>query len=160
LKNIVFVRHAKSSWTNLAPTDFERPLDTRGFHDAPIMAKRLETIGIKPQKLITSSAIRATTTADYFASVFNLKKEETKSLYHAPPETYLDVLSTLEEEIMSVIIFGHNPGITEICHLLGQTSTDNIPTCGIMISEYSGDWEKITWQKMHLKTLLFPKDGQ
>lgn len=140
------------------PSDFERPLDKRGMRDAPIMAARLKDLGVRPQRLITSSAVRATTTADAFVHTFNVVKEEIDKLYHAPPETYLDVLSGLEETVSVVLIFGHNPGMTEICHLLGQKNVDNIPTCGMMVTEYHGTWQDIDWNKIQFQNMLFPKD--
>ena len=61
MKTLVIVRHAKSSWESAALSDFDRPLNKRGQHDAPIMAKRIMEKGIRPDLLVSSPAMRAIT---------------------------------------------------------------------------------------------------
>jgi phosphohistidine phosphatase len=66
VKKVIFVRHAKSSWNDFRLTDFDRPLDKRGLHDAPKMAKLLKSEGIRPDTIYTSDANRARSTAKVF----------------------------------------------------------------------------------------------
>jgi phosphohistidine phosphatase len=66
-KRIVLIRHAKSSWANPLQSDFERPLNDRGQQDAPMMGKRLKDAGIVPDKIISSTAKRASQTAKHIA---------------------------------------------------------------------------------------------
>lgn len=54
-------------------TDFDRPLDQRGLRDAPNMAKLLKAEGLKPDIIYTSDANRAQTTANFFASEFDME---------------------------------------------------------------------------------------
>ena len=64
MKHLLIVRHAKSSWSNDAMTDFERPLNARGERTAPLVAKHLaETIGVQVDSAISSPALRAISTA-------------------------------------------------------------------------------------------------
>ena len=58
----MLIRHAKSSWANPLQSDYERPLNERGEHDAPMMGKRLKEAGIIPDKIIASTAKRAAQT--------------------------------------------------------------------------------------------------
>lgn len=67
MKTLVLVRHAKSSWDNPDWSDFERPLNKRGNRDAPFMAEVLKSKNIIPDFMISSPAIRAKSTALYFA---------------------------------------------------------------------------------------------
>ncbi len=69
-KTLLLIRHAKSDWGNLMLSDFERPLNNRGEINAPEMAKRLVKRELFPQQLISSPALRAITTAKYFAKDF------------------------------------------------------------------------------------------
>ena len=41
MKQLLIIRHAKSSWDLSGLNDFDRPLNDRGIKDAPTMAKRL-----------------------------------------------------------------------------------------------------------------------
>ena len=67
MKNIILIRHAKSSWDSPLFKDFDRPLNERGLHDAPIMAKRLLEHKISLDAILSSTALRAKTTANHFA---------------------------------------------------------------------------------------------
>ena len=159
MKKVIIIRHAKSSWTDFNLSDFERPLDERGVHDGPIMANRLKEAGHFPQKIISSSAVRAKTTAGYFSDVFHIPVEETKALYHAYPDVYLDFIRSMDENTICVALVGHNPGITYLANDIAPGSTDNIPTCGIIVADL-GDhkWAEADWHKMKLLRFMFPKD--
>lgn len=65
MKQLLLVRHAKSSWANSGQSDFDRPLNERGHKDAPMMAKRIMDRGIHIDLVISSNAVRALTTAHY-----------------------------------------------------------------------------------------------
>ena len=58
-KIIYLARHAKSSWKSDAITDFDRPLSNRGVSDAVGIGDALNRLGWKPEKVISSPAIRA-----------------------------------------------------------------------------------------------------
>ena len=134
MKQILIIRHAKSSWAQVGQEDFDRPLNERGQRDAPMMAQRMLDRNIQINAFVSSTANRAFTTAGYFAKAFGVSKKEirgTKQLYHAYPAAYYEVISKLEDSITTVAIFAHNPGITMFANELTNTKIDNIPTCGI-----------------------------
>jgi phosphohistidine phosphatase len=159
MKTIVFVRHAKSSWDDFRLTDFERPLDARGTHDAPMMAKKLKKEGIHADIIYSSPAVRALTTAQYFASEFGLKIRQESNLYHGFPQHYLGVIQSLKEDISGVMLFGHNPGLTHVANEIERGCIDNLPTCGIVIAQASEslDWQDVDYNKMKLVKILYPK---
>ena len=160
MKKVIIVRHAKSSWTDFSLSDFDRPLDNRGHHDAVHMAARLKESGHIPQRIITSSAVRAKTTAQYFSKAFDIPLEESRDLYHGQAEDYLDIIKSLDEKTECIAMFGHNPGITFLANLINMGCTDNIPTCGIVIAEVkSAVWAKSEWDNMKLVRIMTPKDG-
>jgi len=159
LKNIIIVRHAKSSWSDFSLSDFNRPLDKRGIHDAPFMAQKLKELGYKPDHIFTSDAVRAKTTAQSFQLLFDVPMTEVHSLYHGDPEDYLDVLRELDNDLGTVALFGHNPGITYIANLILPGVTENIPTCGIIIAKFeSQSWDAVNWKELHLQKILVPKE--
>ena len=134
MKQLLLIRHAKSNWSNALMDDFDRPLNDRGNSDAPRMAKILFDKGIKVDAIISSTANRAFTTASYFAKELGIKKMNIiglDKLYHAPAHVYYDVIEDLDDDINSVAIFAHNPGITDFVNSLSETTIDNMPTCGI-----------------------------
>ncbi len=159
MKKIIIVRHAKSSWTDFSLSDFNRPLDKRGFKDAPIMASRIKKSMNLPVIMYSSTALRAQTTANFFSVEFNVPVHDVKDLYHGQPEDYLSVIKSVDEHFNCVALFGHNPGITIIANLIKMGSSDNIPTCGVIVAEFNGSlWAQVEWESMRLVELMFPKD--
>lgn len=134
MKKILLVRHAKSSWDNIAQKDFDRPLNDRGHRDAPRMAKRLLKMDIAIDALVSSPAVRALTTAEYFAEAYDIKKKKIvaePSLYLAEPKVFAEIISTLDDDHKTVAIFSHNPGITEFAASLTTARIDDMPTCAV-----------------------------
>ncbi len=67
MKTLYLVRHAKSSWSNPALSDFDRGLNKRGKRNAPVMGKRMVVDGVKPDLIVSSPAKRALKTARIIA---------------------------------------------------------------------------------------------
>lgn len=132
MRLLTLVRHAKSSWADAELSDFERPLNERGRRDAPRMAAHLrERIGI-PDRLISSPALRAITTARVFAAHFGIADDAVQHdarIYEATPDTLLRIVNELEDEDQHVMLFGHNPGFSELAHRLATCPFDQMPTC-------------------------------
>jgi phosphohistidine phosphatase len=74
MKSILLVRHAKSSWDSPTMQDFDRPLNDRGNRDAPMMANRLLERKAGIDIFVTSTAVRALTTAKYFIKAYAPKR--------------------------------------------------------------------------------------
>src|SRR5690606_24009930 len=93
-KHLFIIRHAKSDWS-FEVSDFDRPLNSRGFKNAPKMAERMAEYAIKPQKLISSPAKRAITTAQIFAELLTIPVNKIKlepRIYEALPHTFLQII--------------------------------------------------------------------
>jgi len=134
MKSLIIVRHAKSSWDLSTPNDFDRPLNERGKHDAPLAAKRLIKKGIQIDAFLTSPARRAKKTAKCFIREYGLKKDQlvdVPSLYLANTSVLEELVKSLDASYKTVAIFSHNPGVTEFANTLTEVRIDNIPTCGI-----------------------------
>ena len=89
MKTLILVRHAKSSHSFGLPSDFDRPLNERGFREASEMGKKLFKKKIQIDLFISSPAVRAKTTAELFVAEYNRKLKEIvlmPSLYHAGPK--------------------------------------------------------------------------
>lgn len=160
-KTIYIVRHAKSSWADLSLSDKERPLNQRGHRDAPTMAQWCLLHSLVPDMIISSTAMRAATTAEYFAAVLEIDAQHINvydSLYHAPAQQYLEMCYGLSNDVDSVMMFGHNPGITYLANEVSSTYIDNVPTCGVLVIDYSGqNWQDLDISKCSLRSLYTPK---
>ncbi|MFZ6024122.1 MAG: SixA phosphatase family protein [Bacteroidota bacterium] len=161
MKQVLIIRHAKSSWNNAFSGDFERPLNDRGHRDAPRMAEKIKARGISIQAFLSSTANRALTTAVYFAEAYGKTKKDIllhPELYHAPELVFYDVIKTIPAEIDTAAVFSHNPGITAFVNGLTETRIDNMPTCGIFAIQFeSNRWEDFNTAKKRFWFFDYPK---
>ncbi|MDF2180645.1 histidine phosphatase family protein [Neptuniibacter sp. CAU 1671] len=135
MKRLTLIRHAKSSWKHEGLRDFERPLNRRGWCDAPLMAERFAASGEIPTLIITSYATRALTTARIFALHLDIpiaKLQLNDKVYEASAEDLLELVRSTPDYVTHLCIVGHNPGLNGLVALLGVGSVDNIPTTGIV----------------------------
>lgn len=138
MKRLSLLRHAKSSWKDPDLEDYDRPLNQRGEHDAPMMGRRLAARGARPSLILTSTAKRARRTARLLAREIGYPVEFLQGeadLYLADPDGILAVLARQDDSFNDVIVVGHNPGLTELACRLAGIAIDNVPTCGIVAME-------------------------
>lgn len=161
MKMLIIVRHAKSSWDVATMSDFERPLNHRGKKDAPVMAKNLLNKIGNIDAFISSPAERAKETAELFAEVFGKKKREIiffNELYHASVTVIYDVIKKTDNKVQSIIVFTHNPGITDFVNSLSGVRTDNMPTCGVFVVKAAiEDWQDFDKAKREFIFFEYPK---
>jgi phosphohistidine phosphatase len=164
MKTLYIIRHAKSSWDNALQDDFDRPLNERGMRDAPRMAKRLKEKDIHPDMMLSSPANRALSTCMMIAEVIKYPQEKIKterSLYHANKETILKVIRNVKDKHNILLVFGHNPGLTDFVNELMDDVhhfIDNIPTCGIVAFSIDIDsWKKLDFGNAHFLFYDYPK---
>ena len=162
MKQLLIIRHAKSSWDFSTPNDFERPLNERGHNDAPAMAKRLLHKNILIDAFISSPAKRAFTTATYFAETYGSSKKNiiaVKELYHASPKTFYEIISNTADALHTIAVFSHNPSITEFVNKLTNTHIDNMPTCGIFAVTIKTDsWKNFATAEKIFLFFDYPKN--
>jgi phosphohistidine phosphatase len=164
LKTVFIIRHAKSD-QRFFGNDFERPLNERGNTDAPEMAMRLLDKKIKIDALVASPAARAKKTAELFAEVLEIPLTDislVSALYHARSDVFLEVISGLPDELKSVAIFSHNPGITNFVNDLNTSiQIDNMPTCAIFaLSADVTNWSGFAKAKKEFLFFDYPKNDQ
>ncbi len=142
-RKIVIIRHAKSSWANPLQSDYDRPLNDRGLHDAPMMGERLLKQKVIPDLIIASTAKRAAQTAKLVAAAVGYEVGRIQwqdKLYHCISNVFVEVLATLDDAIRTVFIVAHNPGVSEFA---GDVSSglriEEMPTCGVAGIELEAD---------------------
>jgi len=161
MKRIYIVRHAKSSWGDLSLADHQRPLNERGRRDAPVMASLCLAKQYTPDTIICSDANRAKETSQFFLKEFDLKEglyRLESGLYHAPSDKYFEEASLLDEQYSSVMMFGHNPGITYLANEVSSNFIDNVPTSGVLVIDSTAKtWSEIDPSNCKLVDFLYPK---
>jgi len=161
MKTLYLSRHAKSSWNNANMSDHARPLNERGEKDAPRMGKRLRKRNPQPQIIISSSAVRAETTATILAEAIDYPISEIKideRLYGAEPKHVISIIRELDDAIDCVMLVGHNPTFTDLINALSVSQIENVPTCGMAVLRFPTDtWSKIGQVQGELLDFDYPK---
>lgn len=134
MKTLYLVRHAKSDWGDPLLDDHERPLNERGLRDAPAMGHRLAERGVQPDRIVTSTAVRARSTARLLARVLGIGDDhvvELDTLYAASGRGILNVAAELDDELGVAMLVGHNPGMSDaVGELTGEWV--ELPTCAVV----------------------------
>lgn len=147
MKNLIIIRHAKSSWDYPELADIDRPLNKRGKKAVIMMGGRLAARDIIPDIMVSSPAKRAAATARRFAEALNVSPDKiikTPLLYHGGMQEIVSWLQKLDDSINTAIIFGHNPTWTDLTNYLAGTDIYNVPTCGVVELQFDiPRWHKI-----------------
>lgn len=160
-KILLIVRHAKSSWESPDLSDHDRPLNNRGKRDAPMMGKKLLKEGLVPNLIITSSAVRAHSTAKKVAKAIKYEDDILidPNLYDSEHSDYLNVLVNQDDRHDIIMLVGHNPISEQLVEVLtGEIVT--MPTCAVAcISLPITSWKQIIAKtKGELLNLWHPKE--
>jgi phosphohistidine phosphatase len=163
MKRLTLVRHAKSDWSLSGQPDWDRPLNRRGQRDAPEMARRLRARKLRPDRILTSPAVRAVTTATIMArelkvSAGRIRQDE--RLYLASPADLLAVIRELAGDAKHLMVFGHNPGLTDFANRLSAGDRiDNMPTCAVFTALFNlKDWSALDWSSGAEAEFDYPKN--
>jgi len=141
--------------------DFERPLNKRGKRDAPLMGKLLAERGISPEIIISSPAKRALKSAKIIAEEIEYPQEDIitqAALYGASVAELLEIVGDIDERYHEVMLFGHNPGMTDFVNYLSDFDLDNLPTSGIVGIDFDEQaWHTISRHSGELVFFEYPK---
>lgn len=159
MKNLLLMRHGKSSWEfNVA--DQDRPLLQRGIVDAHLVGAALAAKNLSIDKVYSSPANRALHTAMICLRELNypLKNCEVVSdLYDFSGEKVIDFIRNVDDKLGAILIFGHNHAFTYIANAMGDKHVDNVPTSGfVQIQFKESSWSSII--KGSTKQTIFPKE--
>ena len=162
LLRLTLVRHAKTEPGRPGQEDWDRVLEARGQRDAPEMARRLKQNSGKPDRILSSPAVRAITTATIMARELGVsaqKVQQDERLYLASTKEMLAVIRELGERARHLMVVGHNPGITEFAdRISSERGVDNMPTCAVYTLQFSiAAWSELAWESGIDADLDYPK---
>jgi len=160
MKTLFLVRHAKSSWADAALPDKDRPLNDRGQRDAPKMGERLAERAVKLDLILSSPATRALKTAEIIAKKLDYRRKDivvNERLYAVEADDLLDVIHKLGDELERVMLFGHNPELTQLARRFSGEIT-HMPTCAVAEFKFDAkSWSEIGEIRPTKVALDYPK---
>jgi len=138
---LVLARHAKSDWADEGLDDHDRPLNARGRRDAPLMARLVSRRGVRPEVLLTSTALRAATTAEAFATEFEVEVTPQPGLYLASPQQLL--AAARETAASEVMVVAHDPGMSALVSRLADRDVRMVTSAVAIFTWHEGTWDDV-----------------
>ena len=164
MKTIYLLRHAKSSWADADLADHDRPLKPRGQRDAPAMAAHVAAHHAAPETVFCSDSVRTAHTLAHFTEVWSLKEGNTvldAAFYLAPAKLLRKRIEALSNDINSLMIVGHNPGITDLFNELVTRDAyiSKLRTCGFAALRFDiSKWSNLSKGSAKVTGRYTPKE--
>lgn len=169
IKQLLLLRHAKSSWDDPALADFDRPLAGRGLKAAALVGRALAKRGWLPDLALVSPALRTRDTwrlvsADWKARV---PTEFVLALYEASAADILAKLRQADAAAGTLLVVGHHPGLEEFARRLAGVGSDaaalrtleeKFPTAALARFAVDGDWAGLAFGAARLTHCLRAKE--
>jgi phosphohistidine phosphatase len=165
-RELLILRHAKSDWGDPHRPDHQRPLNTRGKHDAPRIGAWMSAQKLQPDYILCSTATRARQT---LARVLENLPGHTDEIsyderaYLAELDSLLDLLSEIPPAYQRVMLVGHNPGLDQLVSYISRSApplTDSgklMTTAALAQLRLPDDWSALRAQG-ELLALVRPRN--
>ena len=157
MKSLFLLRHARA--TRSPKGDHERPLDERGRDEAQRVGCFLSQVGPPPELILTSSSLRARTTAELAAAAggWSCPLRPSDALYQSSPESMLSEIATQDDRLDSLLIVGHEPTCSDLaCRLIGGGRLE-FPAATLARIDFDGSrWRDLASGKGSLAWLVTP----
>lgn len=169
-RQLLLLRHAKSSWDAHTLSDFDRPLAPRGEKAAPRIGAEIARRGWLPDLALVSPAIRTRETWRLVSSGWPSPAPPAafpEELYEATADELLAEARSAPAKITALLIVGHNPGLEEFARRLAgpgsdekalRSLTEKFPTAGLARFEFAGPWDGLDFGTARLTHFLKPGD--
>jgi len=160
-KTLYIVRHGKSSWDYPGIQDIDRPLIERGISSSYKMSRSFFGKNPPPELIVSSPAIRALHTALIFARTLEMPAsllEIDHVIYMATDGDLIELIYSFDDSLNSIMVFGHNPCLTDFSNRFLKDKIDNIPTSGMITLVFkTKSWKEIGPNTLIREDFEYPK---
>ena len=156
MRQLILLRHAKSSWEDANLTDHDRPLDPEGRSAAQAVRTTIARLGLVPELVLVSSARRTRETLELLEPLPGSPRiRRSSDLYLASPRQILDAVAEVSANTSSMLVIGHNPGLHDLAMMLAGAHAMSIglagsrrlargfPTAALAEFSLAGDWRAL-----------------
>jgi phosphohistidine phosphatase len=164
MKRLFLLRHAKSSWDESGLADHERPLAKRGRQASKVIAEHLREEKIRPELVLCSPSARTRQTLERIGLGDDAEVRIVDELYGASAGDLLEVLYGVADDVGSVMVIGHNPGIEDLALQLAgsgeelERMREKFPTAALATLEFDGAWGELAPGGAELVAFVKPKE--
>jgi phosphohistidine phosphatase len=137
MKRLVLLRHAQAEAARAGLPDTERCLSPHGRLQAQGAAQRLASAGLQIEALLVSPAVRTRETAAIVAAELDIHHAPAfePALYLGSPEALLATVKCCSEELSTVLMVGHNPGLSQLAQLFQSIEAHTEPGVELRTAE-------------------------
>jgi phosphohistidine phosphatase len=167
MRQLLLLRHAKSSWDDTAIPDRDRALSARGRRAAGTMRQVMRDLGLLPDLVLVSPSKRTLETLEALEPWDETPLiEPVDQLYLATETQLLAALRQVAETVRSVLLIGHNPGMHDLALTLtaGKPAGEAMrgiakgyPTGALSELSLAGPWGEIGRGTCRLVRFITPK---
>jgi phosphohistidine phosphatase len=160
MPQLLIMRHAKSDWNSESGSDHDRPLAPRGVKAARSMGRFLAGNGSAPELVISSTAVRARTTAELAADFgsWSCSIELEAELYATQPLALIELLAGRTELAERVMIVGHEPTWSGLVAAIAGGGRVRMPTAAVACMDLGETpWQELAHGCGELKWLVTPR---
>jgi len=160
MKTVIILRHGKSDWSSEAAQDHDRPLAPRGEKAAKLMGRFLKESGEAPDSIVTSSAVRARSTAELAmkAGKWDCEKRVSEKLYNCSPSDMLREIKAEPDTTGILLLVGHEPTCSETVTRLGGPGRMRFATAAMARLDLPIDhWQDADFGNAQLIWMVTPK---
>jgi phosphohistidine phosphatase len=176
MRQLLLLRHAKSSWDDPAMPDHARPLNARGRHAATSMRAAMCNLGLTPDVVLVSSSRRTLQTLEALEPWDETPIiEPMDRLYLADVPALLGIIRGVTATVRGLMLIGHNPGLHDLAMLLAGTQgaprerhasdpaqlqrlSQGFPAGALAEFTIAADWRDIAQGSGRLVRFLCPRD--
>jgi phosphohistidine phosphatase len=167
-RQLILLRHAKSSWDDPLLDDFDRPLAKRGRGAARRIADWLTRHKIRPTLVLCSPAVRTRQTLDLIREAIgqDARIVYDKALYLAEGDALLARIRAVDNHVSCLLMIGHNPGLQDLAVMLASSAgkrerarlAEKFPTASVAWFSVDGGWADLGPATTGLIEYLRPAD--
>lgn len=143
---LYLLRHGESAPGNSISGDIGRHLTAEGKNQLSLLAHRLESRKIAFDHLLVSPAKRTLETKAVIESVFGVLDFEVEdTIYEGAPRALIDAICRQSEKFKSILLIGHNPGISAVAsYFSGESVISLLPGMMAVIHFNLEDWKMLS----------------
>ena len=167
MRHLLLLRHAKAV-AHARGGDIERELTPRGRREAGLLGRHMLAKGLRPDLALVSASARTRETVALLMAPWPAPAplDIQRGLYLAEATAMLEALRAAPDEVRTLMVVGHNPGMADLAFNLTATGDPDarmrmmagFPTCALAVLAFPGEsWAELTFQGARLLSFVTPK---
>jgi phosphohistidine phosphatase len=157
-RTLLLLRHAKSDWDADWDEDWQRPLNRRGERSARLVGRLLAERDLVPDRIISSPAVRARTTAELAMKEGGWGSELVveAQLYDSSTETVLEAAAA-SPPVNRLMLVGHEPTWSALVQRLTGERMVMKTACVAVVDLTLPDWALLPTARGTLQAFINPR---